>query len=320
MEVATGVIRLQLPMPFELKHVNVYLLRDGDGYTLVDTGLQTDESRQALAHGLEDNGIPLKRVTRILITHIHPDHFGLAGELRERSKAELVIHRLEVALMEPRYARAEDLVQDVARWLHVNGVPETEAEFLKTASMAAREFVSVVEPDALLEGAESLALNGAELRVVWTPGHSPGHCCFFLPSRRLLLSGDHLLPKISPNIGLHPQSSADPLEDYLASLDRIARLDIALVLPAHGDPFSDHTGRIAVIKQHHEERKMALLRLATSPQTGWELASQLFHGIMERNVFQQRLALQETLAHCQSLAGEGRLQKRLTRDRVRWQA
>ncbi len=307
-------------MPFELKHVNVYLLRDGDGYTLVDTGLQTDESRQALLRGLDDDGIPLNRITRILITHIHPDHFGLAGELRERSKAELVIHRLEVALMEPRYARAEDLVQDVARWLHVNGVPDTEAEFLKTASMAAREFVSVVEPDALLEGAERLPMDGAELQVVWTPGHSPGHCCFFLPSRKLLLSGDHLLPKISPNIGLHPQSSADPLADYLASLDRVARLDIDLVLPAHGDPFSDHTGRIGVIKQHHEDRKLAILGLATWPQTGWELASLLFHGIMERNVFQQRLALQETLAHCQSLADEGRMQKRFTRDLVRWQA
>ncbi len=320
MEVAKGVIRVQLPMPFELKHVNVYLLRDGDGYTLVDTGLQTDESREALTRGLEDSGIHLDRITRILITHIHPDHFGLAGELRERSKAELVIHRLEVALMEPRYARPEDLLQDVARWLHVNGVPEAEAEFLKTASMAAREFVSMVEPDSLLEGAEGLPLDAAELHVVWTPGHSPGHCCFYLPSRKLLLSGDHLLPKISPNIGLHPQSGADPLGDYLASLDRIARLDADLVLPAHGDPFSDHTGRIAVIKQHHEDRKQAIIGLATSPQTGWELASRLFHGIMERNVFQQRLALQETLAHCQSLADEGRLRKRFTRDRVLWQA
>jgi glyoxylase-like metal-dependent hydrolase (beta-lactamase superfamily II) len=320
MEVASGVIRVQLPMPFELKHVNVYLLRDGDGYTLVDTGLQTQESREALARGLDESGIALHRVTRILITHIHPDHFGLAGELRERSGAELVIHRLEVSLMEPRYARAEDLVQDVARWLHVNGVPETEAEFLKSASMAAREFVSVVEPDSLLEGAERLALDGADLQVVWTPGHSPGHCCFFLPSKRLLLSGDHLLPKISPNIGLHPQSGADPLGDYLSALDRVARLDVDLVLPAHGDPFGDHTGRIAVIKQHHEERKLAILELATSPQTGWELASKLFHGIMERNVFQQRLALQETLAHCQSLADDGRMLKRFTRDLVRWQA
>jgi glyoxylase-like metal-dependent hydrolase (beta-lactamase superfamily II) len=320
MEVASGVIRVQLPMPFELKHVNVYLLRDSEGYTLVDTGLQTEESRRALGRGLDDSGIPLNRVTRILITHIHPDHFGLAGELRERTGAELVIHRLEVSLMEPRYARAEDLVQDVARWLHVNGVPQTEAEFLKSASMAAREFVSVVEPDSLLEGAERLALDGEDLQVVWTPGHSPGHCCFFLPSRKLLLSGDHLLPKISPNIGLHPQSSADPLGDYLSALDRVARLDIDLVLPAHGDPFNDHTGRIAVIKQHHEERKLTILGLATTPQTGWELASKLFHGIMERNVFQQRLALQETLAHCQSLADDGRMQKHFTRDLVRWQA
>src|SRR5207245_6591582 len=147
--------------------------------------------------------------------------------------------------MEPRYARAEDLVHDVAAWLSKNGVPAAEAEFIKSASMAAREFVSVVEPDTLLEGAERLSIDDSELAVVWTPGHSPGHCCFYWPARRVLFSGDHLLPKISPNIGLHPQSGADPLDDYLGSLDRIRRLEGKLLLPAHGDPFGDPTAPFA---------------------------------------------------------------------------
>src|SRR5256886_15123590 len=117
--------------------------------------------------------------------------------------------------------------------------------------MAARDYVSVVEADALLEGPERLPMAATELEVVWTPGHSRGHCCFYWPARRVLFSGDHLLPKISPNIGLHPQSGADPLDDYLGSLERIPRLEVNLVLPAHGDSFSDHCGRIAAIMLHH---------------------------------------------------------------------
>src|SRR3989442_2062983 len=136
-------------MPFELKHVNVYLLRDGDQFTLIDTGLQTDESRQVLNQKLAAMKVRVELINRILITHIHPDHFGLAGDLRDRSGAELVIHRLEVALMEPRHSRAEDLASDLASRLSMNGVPAAEAEFVNSGSTATRQYVSMLQPCTL---------------------------------------------------------------------------------------------------------------------------------------------------------------------------
>src|ERR1700682_5315487 len=120
---------------------------------------------------------------------------------------------------------------------------------------------------------------------------------------------------------LHPQSGAYPLDDYIASLERIRRLEVETVLPAHGDPFYDHRRRIGEIIRHHEARKAALVRLAGPGRTSaWQLAAELFQGIMQRTVFQQRLALQETLAHCQSLAVEGRLHKMVSRELVTWRA
>ncbi len=316
-EVAPGVFELPLPLPFRLTHVNVYLLRERDGYTLIDCGLKTDASWAALTAGLQQAGCAIEQIRRILITHIHPDHFGQAARIRGAARAQLYVHRLEVALMEPRYADVDQLLGEVARWLEVNGCPPEDRAYVTTASMAAREFVSVVQPDILLEGAETLPLDGSSLEVIWTPGHSPGHVCLFDRQRRYLFAGDHLLPRISSNIGLHPQSGANPLDDYAASLQRIAALPIGQVFPAHGPVFENPAARVEQLLGHHRERKAAILdQIRDAPRTGWEVSVALFGA--DRNAFDKRLALQETLAHLQSLAQAGQVVKSVDAERVLW--
>ncbi len=318
-EVAPGVFEIQLPLPYRLAIVNAYLLRERDGFTLIDCGLRTEESWTAMRDALQVIGCRIDQIRRILVTHIHPDHFGLAARLRQAAGAQLYLHRLEVALMEPRYADVQQLLGEVARWLEVNGCPADEREFVTTASMAAREFVTVVQPDVLLEGAEALPLDDSVLRVLWTPGHSPGHICLYDPRRRYLFAGDHLLPKISSNVGLHPQSGANPLDDYLDSLDRVAALPVERVFPAHGPVFDRHGERVRELLRHHAQRKDAIVeQLGPHPRTGWEVAVELFG--VQRNAFEKRLALQETLAHLQSLAQAGRLVKSLDFGRVWWRA
>jgi glyoxylase-like metal-dependent hydrolase (beta-lactamase superfamily II) len=155
------------------------------------------------------------------------------------------------------------------------------------------------------------------LRVEWTPGHSPGHVCLFAAQGGLLFAGDHILPELSPNIGLHPQSTPDPLHDYLGGLRRMAELAPREVLPAHGRPFSDIAGRVNALISHHRRRLDQIVQiLGHEDKTGWRVALDLW-GPRE-NMYEKRLALQEGLAHLQALAVEGLVSKSVTPGSVRW--
>jgi glyoxylase-like metal-dependent hydrolase (beta-lactamase superfamily II) len=155
------------------------------------------------------------------------------------------------------------------------------------------------------------------LRVEWTPGHSPGHICLFRSEDAVLFAGDHVLPELSPNIGLHPQSTPDPLDDYIGGLRRMAALDPKLVLPAHGRPFADVRARVDGLISHHTRRLDQIEEITGSVEkSGWQVALELW-GARE-NLYEKRLALQEALAHLQALAVAGRVRKTVTPESVRW--
>ena len=193
-----------------------------------------------------------------MVTHIHPDHYGLAGRVREASGAWVGLHPADAALLQARYVDTDDLVERMVGLLAESGVPDDKRPDLAHASMEIRSLVSMAEPDVLLEDDQKLELPGWDLRTIWTPGHSPGHICLYSDQHRLLLSGDHVLPRITPNISFHSQQDANPLGDYLESLARMRYLDPEEVLPAHEYRFADLGARLAEIERHHADRLDAI--------------------------------------------------------------
>ena len=315
-EVAAGVFELRLPIPFEDGLVNVFVFTDGKEADLLDCGMNSDESLEAIHRALEHLGV--KRLRRLMVTHIHPDHYGAAGSLAGGDGlADLYIHRLEVPLVHPRYVELEHLVEEVRHYLLVNGVPADEAEVLSNSQRALSQVVKTADPSVQLDGAETVQMGTRHLRVEWTPGHSPGHICLYEAADGLLFAGDHILPELSPNIGLHPQSTPDPLHEYLEGLRRMASREPNLVLPAHGRPFSQIAQRVDALVSHHQRRLDQVVEiLGRREKSGWQVALDLWGP--RDNLYEKRLALQEGLAHLQALAVEGQVGKTVTPESVLW--
>jgi glyoxylase-like metal-dependent hydrolase (beta-lactamase superfamily II) len=313
--VGAGIFELRLPIPFEDGLVNVFLFSDGEEADLLDCGMNAEESLAAIHQALDHIGA--RRLRRLVVTHIHPDHYGAAGALAGPGLADLYIHRLEVPLVHPRYVELEHLVEEVRKYLLVNGVPADEAEVLSNSQRALSQVVKTAEPSVQLDGAEHVPMGRHTVRIEWTPGHSPGHICLHAEAEGLLFAGDHILPELSPNIGLHPQSTPDPLHDYLDGLRRMAARGPKLVLPAHGRPFADIAARVDSLVSHHERRLDQILEiLGREEKKSWQMALDLWGP--RDNLYEKRLALQEGLAHLQALAVEGRVTKSVTPESVRW--
>ncbi|MFC1917327.1 MBL fold metallo-hydrolase [Chloroflexota bacterium] len=313
-----GIHLLKIPIPEStLQYVNVYLIQGKTGYLLVDTGWNNDASFDSLQRQLKELKVSISDITRIAVTHIHPDHYGLVGKLKELSAAEFACHQRERDLIESRYIHMENLLQNMADWLKINGVPEKELPGLQSASLPVAKYVAPTYPDLFLRGGGTYATGIFTFQVLWTPGHSPGHVCLYEPKNKLLISGDHILPSITPNIGLHTQSSVNPLGDFLNSLDMIKKLSIRLVLPGHEVPFSGIQTRIAKIKKHHRQRnEEIMLIMAEKAKSAYQVAGEITWrhdvggiGWKYLEPLHKRLAILETLSHLEYIRSQGKLAK-----------
>lgn len=313
-EVLSGLYQLKVPIPDNpLGWVLPYLIPGDDGYTLVDSGWNTPEAFAALESELRELNLTFDDIKRLLVTHVHPDHYGLAGRIKEVCGAQVIIHQRERDFIRSRYLEPDQLLERVAAWLMEYGVPRDEMQDLQWSSMPIRSYVASVEPDAVLWGGETLDFGLYKFEVYWTPGHSPGHICFYERTQRIILTGDHVLPTITPNVSFHPEQMGNPLGDYLASLQRLEPLEVDDVLPAHEYAFNDLRGRLREIVQHHERRLDEMLAIiGDGPSTAYDVASAVVWTTGTFDTFShwmRRAAISETLAHLEYAVYEGKLRQ-----------
>jgi glyoxylase-like metal-dependent hydrolase (beta-lactamase superfamily II) len=284
-EVAPGVYRLALPLGIQgIPTLSAYLLRDATGDTLVDCGIATGPGEEAcgeLDAGLRACGSSVEAIVRLVVTHAHIDHFGLAGEVVRRSGGELWMHRrtdLDLA----KYEDPDEAVDRRELMLADHGLFGRE---LTASSTGLREWMPVMpsigRPGVLLDGGERVVAGDRTWEVVPTPGHSPGHICLWSATDRILCSGDHLLQIASPPVTFERGFERDPMGSYLESLDKVARLDPALVLPGHGPPFAEGARRAQTIARG-KRRRLDEVRefVETGDRTVTELTDRLHPGTL----------------------------------------
>jgi glyoxylase-like metal-dependent hydrolase (beta-lactamase superfamily II) len=308
-----GLWRIPLPLPFALRSANAYLIAGDGEWVLVDCGLGTPDGEAALRAGLRRAGVDFEHITTLVLTHAHPDHIGLAGPIHAASGAA-------VRMLGPEAERVYDVWGDsemrafrfTDQMYAANGMPLDDLEESVRASRRLRRVIHVPPEGAVdpVEDGDILHLAGRAYRAFWTPGHSDYHLCL-LREDGLFIAGDHILPRITPNIGLYPHSRPNPLQDYYESLARVRDLPVRLVLPGHGRQFADLAGRVDELRQHHDERAAhALALLASFPHgtDGYTLAVAFF-GDRLRTPDDRRFALAETLAHLEALRADGAVER-----------
>jgi glyoxylase-like metal-dependent hydrolase (beta-lactamase superfamily II) len=304
-EVRPGLWSIPVPIPASpLRYTLCYLFVGDGGTVIVDPGWDTMDGRQAIGTGLAVADVGVADITGVIVTHVHPDHHGLSGWIRKQAGAWIAMHPAEAQTL-PARLLADRSAQTDALWLRTMGVPAEALDQLIVDPAQLAGLLTMAEPDHLINDGDRLTLADREIRAVWTPGHTPGHLCLHDAAAGVLLTGDHLLPRISPNIGVHSARDGDPLTGYLDSLRRTARFDAAEALPAHEYRFRGIGHRTAALAGHHRDRGIEILAAADDllHPTAWAIASQLSwsRGWEALQGMTRRLALAETVAHLRYL-------------------
>jgi len=311
------IAQIRLPMAGNpMRYINGYLLEDDDGLTLIDCGWKADDVLAALETGLELCGHSVRDVRRLLITHFHFDHYGLAGTLVAAGVPELGMHARDWAFLRARRERRGESDSIVNAWLGRNGFAVGPDD----GEDSPYDRFDYVEPTRMVEDGERIG----RLRALFTPGHSPGHLCFVDTISGRTFTGDHVLDPVTPHVGMWHDSPRDAIGEYVASLKTVGALETSGALPAHGEAFPDLARRVDELLAHEATREHDVLHaLDDGPKTATEVAGALrwrrrgdrFDQLHPEH---QEFAVAETLAHLQHLLVAGKVTRTDEPTRILW--
>ena len=312
-KVSNGVYQLEIPMRFNpLGCTHSYLLRDAAA--LIDTGVGTNESFEALEEKLRSVGLATSDIEHILLTHLHRDHVGLVERVRSASGATVHAHRSAVELQRKATGTESGGSRGRADELRLLGGGRY-ISMLGRFEGAVRRPRPTVDIDEPHDDGDTIGLKGSDLRILWTPGHSPEHICLYDVDKGLLYSGDHVLPRITSHVSLHYHEGGDSLRDYLASLERLRGLPVKAVLPAHEHIFHDLEERISELELHHlircDEVKAAI---GEGEKTVFQVAAAVSWDSKPWHMMRfwtKRMAAAETIAHLVYLRNRGEVEEEL---------
>ncbi len=308
-DILPGLYKVELPLPKNpLRSVNSYIIKSQDRNLIIDTGMNRPECKEVLFPALEKLGVDLNR-TDMFVTHLHADHFGLTGDLA-RDSSKCYFGRAETRIVKgPRHWA------DLLEFYLENGFPEAVLKDAMSKHPGYLYSPSRIVDITIVDNGHVIEIGDYALKCVETPGHSPGHMCLYDENKKILFSGDHILFDITPNISYWPEMG-NALGAYLDSLEKVSKLDVSLVLPAHRRSWHEHQQRISELKQHHQFRlEEAITALRDGDMTAYEVAPYITWKIefKEWNQFpivQQWFAVGETLAHLHYLEQKGVISQR----------
>ncbi len=318
-QAARGVLWLRMPLPMQLNHINLYAIEDGDGWAVVDTGIRTPDTVAAWEAALAG---PLggKPITRVICTHMHPDHVGLAGWLCERFDAPLLMTQLEYVTGRMLVADTGPAPEQGAVFWRSTGWTEDQVEgYRKSYGRFAKGVWPMPMGYERMRAGDVLSIGGQDWTIVVGNGHSPEHACLWRKADDVFISGDQILPRISSNISVWPtEPLADPLHDWMTSLDRLGDLLPAetFVLPGHGEPFTGVLPRIEALKRGHQVALKRLERTLREPKRAVDVFGSLFARPVDDGIL--GMATGEAVAHLNYLAGQGRVRRERDADGVDW--
>jgi glyoxylase-like metal-dependent hydrolase (beta-lactamase superfamily II) len=320
-KISTDFYKLEIPLPSSpLKYVNSYLIVGRERALLIDTGLNHDACYQAIQNCLDKLGVALSDVD-IFLTHFHIDHAGLVWRLVTPA-TKIYCSRVDGAILKILMADQDGRLAEHSKLYLEIGFPAEAFKGLFSNKNGYR-FKNVANIElTIVEDGELLEVGDYMFRCILTPGHTPGHMCLYEPKHKILVSGDHILFDISPNIVCYHELT-NSLKAYMESLEKISRLDVDLVLPGHRNENGDLTGRIAELRGHHVKRIDEILAtLHDEAKTAWDVAASLTWGVFATGIWdkwpvlQKWFALGETIAHLKYLEEEGRISREVQGDRI----